>query len=92
MPDLVKIRINKQKNIEYQRYLKINYKSPEPLGIVSSAIREQNKDLIIDFVKSNNLPIKYIDILTDNFVKPNYYCPQIVQKKEREKQQVLGLN
>ena len=92
MPSLSEIRENKRKNSVYKKYLKYNYKSPEPLGLVASIIKEQNKDFILEFLKKYNLSDNDIDKILKECIKPNYYCPQIVQKKEREHQQLYSIN
>ena len=79
------------KIIKFNIKKKQKYKNPTPLSMISKIIRNQNKDIIKKFVLENNLSEKYISILEKEFLKPNYYFPTIVQKKNKEKLQLLAM-
>lgn len=92
MPSLTKIRENKEKNIKYKEKILLNYKNPFPISILAKIIKNQNKLYLENYAKEKNLNEKDIIELLDNFLKPNYYCPSIVQKKNREKLQCKNIN
>ena len=84
MSDFIQIKpINKINNY------RITYKNPTPLYLVSQAFKMKLEDNIKEFVKENNLDEKFIAILCKEYVKMNNYYPKIVQKKNREKLQLV---
>ena len=91
MPSLSKIRLNRKKNEKYKQKNLLNYKNPYAINIISKIIMNQNKLLIEKHAKDNNLNEKVTQELLDKFIKPNYYCPSIVQKKNKEKLQCKSM-
>ena len=85
MSDFIQI---KPLNTIINKY-RISYKNPTPLYIVSQAFKMKLEDNIKEFVKETNLDEKFIAILCEEFVKMNCYYPKIVQKKNREKLQLI---
>ena len=65
-----------------------NYYNPPPITIVAEIFRENNIQIIREYVIENNLDEKYIEILTREFLKINDCYPKIVQKKSKEKLQI----
>ena len=64
------------------------YYNPPPIYLVGEIFRENNIKIIEEYVKKNNIDEKYIEILTDEFLKINDYYPKIVQKKSKEQLQI----
>ena len=71
--------------------LNINYTNLTPLTLFSQIIKHQNTRYIDDYCNKNNISDEIKLQLIDNFIKPNYYYPSVVQKKDRERQQVLSI-
>jgi len=69
-----------------------NYSNPPPISIVAKIFRENNIQIIREYVKKNNLDKKYIEILTREILKNNDCYPKIVQKKSKEKLQINIFN
>jgi hypothetical protein len=84
MSEIGQIKSNKKT----QNY-RTSYKNPTPLYLVSQAFKMKLEDSIKVFVKENNLDEKFIKILCTEFVKMNNYYPKVVQKKNREKLQLV---
>jgi len=91
MHSLEKIRENKKNNEEYFQKQLNYYKNPSAFSLVSKIIKHQNTIFIDNYCKTNNLNINAKEDLMKSCIKPNYYCPTVVQKKNREKLQCSNI-
>ena len=66
-----------------------NYINPSMLSLVSRYVKHQNIELLETYGKTNNLSVKEIEQLKNNFIKLNHIYPNVVQKKNREYLQTL---
>ena len=69
-----------------------NYVNPTPLSLMAKIIKLSNIDIIEQFAHNNNLSPKQKKELYEKLLKPNYYYPTVVQKKNKEKLQCIGIN
>lgn len=84
-------RIQDNKHIaEKERQFKLNnYKPPQPLSLISKTIKSQNLLLISFIAEKYDLSKSEHDILIDKFIKVNYYCPEKILSRDKEKLQKL---
>ena len=92
MPKLFKIKENKLKNAEYFRNKKENYINPAIINLIAKLIKYQNILVIDKYISDNNLTKDDETMLKKECIKPNFYCPTVVQKKNREKLQCNSIN
>ncbi len=92
MPKLEKIRENARKNIEYERNKLNSYKNPNAINIVSKIIKHNNILLLEKYCEDNNLSEKDKKLIFDAYLKPNYYCPSVIQQKNKEKLQCFNIS
>ena len=71
--------------------LNVKYTNLTPLTLFSKIIKQQNINYIDNYCSKNNISDKIKLQLIEHFIKPNYYYPSVVQKKDRERQQVLSI-
>jgi hypothetical protein len=85
MSTLKQIRENNKKRLELETNKE--YKYPKSISLVAKIMKEQNKMLInkiCDLKKTTSSERKEI---LNEFLKINYYCPEITQYQKLEKAQ-----
>ena len=71
--------------------LNVKYTNLTPLTHFSKIIKQQNINYIDNYCSKNNISDEIKLQLIEHLIKPNYYYPSVVQKKDRERQQVLSI-
>ena len=93
MPTLKQIQLNKVNKQREKQKIKENYKSPHAFSIVIQFLKQQNKEYIHKILKENGYnDEKYFELIINKFLLLGNYCPEIVQKKKKEKLQYLSVS
>lgn len=82
-------KIKSKKINKYKSLYKIEYKNPTALHIVSQLFKKYQIDFIKKYAKDNDLDEENINKLINLYIKMNQYYPKVVQKKNREKLQLV---
>lgn len=69
-----------------------SYINPTPLSLMAKIVKLSNINIIEQFASDNNLTPKQKKELYEKLLKPNHYYPIVVQKKNKEKLQCIGIN
>ena len=70
---------------------KLNYNNPSALSLMAKMIKLSNKDIINDFVEDNNLSDTKTNNIKREYLKINHYYPTVIQNKNKEYLQCIGL-
>ena len=89
MSTLKQIRENRKKYREY--LISKHYTHPSSISLIASIIKKQNIILINKICDIKNVSRSERNEMLENFVKINYYCPEVTkyQKKEHEQKNYL---
>lgn len=89
MSTLKQIRENRKKHSEYIKSQP--YTHPSNISLLAKIIKKQNIILINKICDIKNVSRSERKEILDNFVKINYYCPEVTkyQKKEHEQKNYL---
>lgn len=87
MATLKRIRDNKEKSEKRAQHKLNNYVPPESICLLTKVIKSQNLDLIEFICNMYDLAHSEKEILIDKFIKINYFCPNKILSKDKEKLQ-----
>ena len=89
MATLKRIRENREKSEKHSQNKILNYTPPEPMCLITKTIKEQNIQLI-DFISEKyHLSSTEKEILINKFIKVNYFCPNKILSRDKEKLQKI---
>ena len=89
MATLKRIRENKEKSKKQDLNKALNYIPPEPMCLITKTIKEQNLHLIDFICQKYSLSSTEKEILIDKFIKVNYFCPNKILSRDKEKLQKI---
>ena len=89
MATLKRIRENQEKSKKQAQNKALNYTPPEPICLITKTIKEQNLYLIDFICEKYSLSSTEKEILIDNFIKINYFCPNKILSRDKEKLQKI---
>ena len=89
MSTLKQIRENRKKYSDY--LISKPYTHPSGISLIAKIIKKQNIILINKICDIKNVSRSERNEILENFVKINYYCPEVTkyQKKEHEQKNYL---
>lgn len=85
MSTLKQIRENNRKRLELDKNK--DYKYPKSISLVAKIMKEQNKILINKICDLKKTTSTERQEILNEFLKINYYCPEITQYQKLEREQ-----
>ena len=68
------------------------YINPTPISLTGKILKLTNIQIIENYCETNNISPKQKKEIYDRLLKPNNYYPTVIQKKNKEKLQCIGIN
>jgi hypothetical protein len=89
MTTLKRIRENREKSEKRTENKVLNYTPPEPMCLITKTIKCENLSLIDFICEKYDLASSEKEILIEKFIKVNYFCPNKILSRDKEKLQKI---